>query len=209
MSEKLIKGLKLGSPTNPVIVSLIEYEGHRLLDIRKYFIEKETKTPKPTRKGVSLNATLAREVQAVINANETSIFEWLEKGGGEVLTEVEQAMLARSKAADEEAVKPRRFSVKEQGWKGAEFFAFNSSGADDQLALNIRHPFIEKLKNGGNGSTTSRCPISLLLAAYYRAKLRFSGEIEADAENFFRLFEHEWGLLLKNYCQNENTLNHG
>jgi hypothetical protein len=209
MSEKLIKGLRLGSPTNPVIVSLIEYEGHRLLDIRKYFIEKQSKTPKPTRKGVSLNATLAREVQAVINANEDSIFEWLERGGEEVLTEVERAMLARSKAADDEASKPRRFCVKEQEWKGAEFFAFNSLGADDQLALNTKHPFFEKLKNSANESTTSDCPISLLLAAYYRAKLRFSGEIEADAESFFSLFEHEWGLLLKNYCQNESTLNHG
>ena len=208
MSEKLIKGLKLGSLTNPVIVSLIEYEGHRLLDIRKYFIEKESKALKPTRKGVSLNATLAREVQAVINANEDSIFEWLEKGDGEVLTEVEHAMVARSRAADEEALKPRRFCVVEQEWRGAEFFAFNSSGADDQLALNTRHPFFVTLAKNASGSATSRSPISLLLAAYYRAKLRFSGEIEADAESFFRLFEHEWGLLLKNYCQNENTLNH-
>ena len=208
MSDKLIKGLRLGSPSNPVIMSLIEYEGYRLLDIRKYFIEKKSNALKPTRKGVSLNAKIAKQIQEAITENAAAIFEWLERGDDSALTEVERAMMARTKATEEEALKPRPFRVKRGEWKGAECFAFESNGAEDHVALNAKHPFYEKL-NCSHGVAADTCPpIILMLAAYYRAKLRFSGEITSDAEQFFGLFEHEWGLLLKNYCENDKALDH-
>jgi hypothetical protein len=208
MSDELIKGLRLGSPSNPLIMSLIEYEGHRLLDIRKYFIDKKSKETKPTRKGVSLNAKLARQVQDAITENAKPIFEWLECGDNSALTEVERSMMARTKAMEEESLKPRTFRVKNREWKGAECFAFESNGGEDHVALNTKHPFYEKL-NCSRGEDANTCsPIILMLAAYYHAKLRFSGEIESDAEHFFKLFEHEWGLLLKNYCQNDEAINH-
>ena len=205
MSETLIKGLRLGSPSNPVILTLIEFEGHRLLDIRKYFLEKTTKEPKPTRKGVSLNATVAKQVQDAINKNAEAIFRWLERGDDSALTEVEKAMLARTKAAEEEAAKPRRFKVKERDWKGPEFFSCESNGAEDLVYLNTKHPFLDGLKEG-NGPLSKE--VMLLLAAYYRAKLRFSGDIEAHSDHFFQLLEAEWGMLLTNYCHNPQVLNH-
>jgi len=208
VSEKLLKGLQLGSPSNPVVVALTEYEGHRLLDIRKFFIEKSTKELKPTRKGVSLNAKLARQVQEAINNNSEGIFAWLDRGDGSALTEVELAMQARTQAAEAEATKPRPFRVKEREWKGAEFFACESNAAEDHVALNTKHPFFQQLQCGQHTATGTCSPITLLLASYYRAKLRFSGDIEADADQFFRLLEHEWGLLLKNYCQNEKAITH-
>lgn len=206
MSNKLIKGLRLGSPTNPLIMSLLEYEGHRLLDIRKYFIQRKSKETKPSRKGISLNAELARQIQDAINENADAIFRWLERGDDSALTEVERAMLARTKAAEEEALKPRPFNVKDGAWKGAECFEFESNGGEDCVTLNTKHPFYGML-NCSRGTSANTCsPIILMLAAYYRAKLRFSGEIESDGEHFFKLFEHEWGLLLKNYCQNDTAL---
>jgi hypothetical protein len=208
VSEKLLKGLRLGSPSNPVVMMLTEYEGHRLLDIRKYFVEKTTKDLKPTRKGVSLNANLAKQVQDVMNNNSEAIFAWLERGDDSALTEVERAMQARTQAAEEEALKPRPFRVKEREWKGAEFFACESNGAEDYVALNTKHPFFQHLQCSQRQTAATCPPIMLLLASYYRAKLRFSGDIEADADQFFQLLEHEWGLLLKNYCQNQNALDH-
>jgi hypothetical protein len=206
MSEAPIKGLRLGSPSNPVVIALVEFEGHKLLDIRKYFVEKKSKTLKPTRKGVSLNANLARQVQDAINKNEEAIFRWLEKGDDSSLTEVERAMAARTKAADDEAMKPHRFKVKQRDWKGAEFFACQSDGAEDIVCLNSKHPFFERIKSS-KGAANWR-ELVLLLAAYYRAKLRFSGEIEADSDHFFQLLESEWGMLLKNYCQHPEVFDH-
>lgn len=208
MSETLFKGLRLGSPSNPLVMLLTEYEGHRLLDIRKYFVEKGTKALKPTRKGVSLNANLAKEVQDAMNNNSEAIFAWLYRGSDSALTEVERAMQARTQAAEEEALKPRPFRVKQRDWKGAEFFACESNGTEDHVALNTKHPFFQQLQCNQRQPASACSPIILLLASYYRARLRFSGDIEADSDQFFQLLEHEWGLLLKNYCQNQDSLGH-
>lgn len=209
MSDSLQKGLRLGSPSNPVIMALTEYEGHRLLDIRKYFVEKEKKELKPTRKGVSLNANVVKQVQEVLNEHADSIFTWLADGNGTVLGEVERAMEVRTQAAHEEAVRPRPFQVKQIEWRGAEFFACESSGDEDHVTLNAKHPFIQLLKCSESDDGKNCRPIILLLAAYYRARLRFDGEIEADSNQFFKLLEHEWGLLLKNYCDSQGVAQNG
>lgn len=208
MSEALVKGLRLGSASNPLVVTLTQWEGHRLLDIRKHFVDKKSQEIKPTRKGVSLNANTARQVQEVLNEHKEAIFAWLETGDNSALGAVEQAMKARSQATEAEALKPRRFKVQQREWKGAEFFECEANGADDHIVLNQSHPFFKSKTGDKKTKSSNDGSLVLMLAAYYRAKLRFSGEIEADAEQFFRLFEHEWGLLLKNYCENEKAV-HG
>jgi HSP90 family molecular chaperone len=206
MTETLVKGLRLGAPTNPLVMTLIEFEGHRLLDIRKYFIERTSKTLKPTKKGVSLNANHLKQVQDVINKNAESIFRWLERGDESALSDAERAMAARTRAAEDEAIKPHRLKIREQASKGAEFFSCHSQGAEDILTLNSDHPFFEKMKSSNqHGDSTA---LLLLLAAYYRAKLRFSGSIETNSEFFFGLLESEWGMLLRNYCQHPEVFDH-
>jgi hypothetical protein len=207
MSENLIKGLRLGSPSNPLVLILTEWEGRRLLDIRKYFVEKNTKAIKPTRKGVSLNANLTKQVFEVMNKNSEAIFAWLEQGDSAAFNEVERSMIARSLAAEAEATKPRQFKMQERDWKGTEFFLCESNGGEDHVVINTRHPFYHMFKHEQIHIRTETL-FTMMLASYYRAKLRFSGEIEADADHFFQLLEHEWGLLLKNYCQNPAILDH-
>jgi hypothetical protein len=190
-------------------MALTEYEGHRLLDIRKYFVEKGTKSLKPTRKGVSLNAGVARQVLAAMHDNAEAILAWLEREDDSALTEVERAMQARTRAVEEEAIRPRPFQIKQADWKGAEFFACDSYGAEDHVAFNAKHPFFRYLQNGQSHAAAGHLPIALLLASYYRAKLRFSGDIEGDADQFFQLLEHEWGMILMNYCHSQGSLGDG
>ena len=54
MTPNLSEGLQLGSSTNPVIIKLTVYEGHRLLDIRKYFVPKTGGAVQPAKKTVYL-----------------------------------------------------------------------------------------------------------------------------------------------------------
>lgn len=201
MSETLTKGLKLGSPANPLVLALSLYEGHRLLDIRKYYVEKASKTLKPTRKGVSLNARLARQVYDALHANAEAIFHWLEEGDDSTLSQVERAMAVRTKAVEQEALKPRRYRVERDSWKGPEFFSAESQGGIDHVRLNSQHPISRKDGLSSDEITNPQSALALILAAYFRAKLRFSGELEMDAQQFFQTFEHEWGLILKNYCE--------
>lgn len=202
MNTALVKGLRLGSLTNPTVVALSEFKGRRLLDIRKFFFEETASTLKPTKKGISLNAALVREIRELLNTNWDAIEEWLTSGDETACESVERAMAQRSCALESESTKARPHKVKKSSTKGAEFFSVESVGGIDELTLNEKHPFF----NLPNGSTTNAAdsaqPLNLLLISYYRAKLRFNGQIETEAEQFFELFEHEWGLLLKNYCEN-------
>jgi hypothetical protein len=207
MDEDLIKGLHIGSPTNPTVVSLSEFKGHRLLDIRKFYIDKETKTLNPTKKGVSLNATAVREIRDSLNANWDAIQEWLVSGSSSANETVERAMIARSTALETESTKARPLEVRAVSSKSAEFFTVESTGGVDQLTLNERHPFFEIINSKSGPNKDANSPLHLILATYYRAKLRFAGEIDADAEQFFMLFEHEWGLILKNYCEHSSNPN--
>ena len=200
MSDPLANGIRLGSPANPLVVTLTVYEGHRLLDIRKYFVEKSTKLLKPTRKGVSLNARLAREVLETVNTNAEEIFSWLEGGDDSTLAKVADAMVTRSAAVESEAVKAREIDLEAVSWKGPTFFSVAAQGNVDQLQVNLGQPICDDNRLSDPTLAGPNSPLALILAAYHRAKLRFAGDIDADSEQFFRMFEHEWGVILRNYC---------
>jgi len=193
----------LGSPSNPVVIALVEFEGHRLLDIRKHFFEKASSRLKPTKKGISLTAGVAKQVQETINSNAETIFAWLEGRDTSAVAQVEKAMQLRAKAAEQETLRPRCCRVEERRWQGPEFFACEANGAEDLICLNTRHSFLDM---GKQGKASSGQHLVLLLAAYYRAKLRFSGEIEAHSDHFFKLLEAEWGAILANYCGNPEVI---
>lgn len=202
MRAALEKGLRLGSPTNPTVVALSEFKGRRLLDIRKFFFEENESTLKPTKKGISLNAAVVSEIRELLNTNWDAIEEWLTSGDATACESVERAMAKRSSALESESTKARPHKVRKSSTKGAEFFSVESVGGMDELTLNEKHPFFNQPKGHTTSAVDFASQLNLLLISYYRAKLRFTGKIEADAEQFFKLFEHEWGLSLKNYCEN-------
>jgi len=198
MSDDLFKGLVLGSPANPLVLCLSEYQGHRLIDIRKYFIERQSRQPKPTKKGVSLNATQYRQVMDVLAKESGVVLEWLD-GQASVAT-VTAAMRERQDAVEREATKPRPIEEHAEPWRGPEFFRCCAVGGADEVTLNTRHPFAQVLESCGPELGKPGSPIFLLLAAYARAKQRFDGDIESDSDGFFAMLESEWGVLLSRYC---------
>lgn len=200
MSAALQAGLRLGSKTNPLVVCLTEYEGHRLLDIRKHYVDKDTKTLQPTRKGLSLGAKLLKEVQTTLNDNEKAIFAWLNQGGDDTLIRVTEAMEARAKARDHEASRARPFKLKQDSWSGPAFFSVETHGADDVLHLNKKHPVFALLENRSLSQEELQAMLSLILISFYRAKLRFPGQLEVDSDRLFDALEFEWGAILQNYC---------
>jgi len=55
-----MKNIQTGSGI--IRVQISEFEGKKYLDIRKFYLDKETEEYKPTRKGISLNPEIAEEV---------------------------------------------------------------------------------------------------------------------------------------------------
>jgi hypothetical protein len=68
---------KIGSKSSPVVIELKEFEGRKLIDIRKYFIDKTTNNLTPTRKGISLNSFQLKEFIETINSKSIEINNFL------------------------------------------------------------------------------------------------------------------------------------
>jgi hypothetical protein len=68
---------QIGSKNSPVIIELKEFEGRKLFDIRKYFVDKKTNELIPTRKGISLNSFQLIQLIETINSKSKVINDFL------------------------------------------------------------------------------------------------------------------------------------
>ncbi len=195
-------GIRLGSKANPLVLSLTVYEGVPYVDIRKCFLKKADGMLQPTRKGLTLGSTLLRELQKALQENQSEIFEWLESGGNETLQNAAAAMKARSLARDEEASRARPFTVERGSTTAPQFCRVETHGGEDKLVFNSKHPLETCLAKHEYSTTEVREIIALIVVSFYRARLRFPGQIEAEAAPFFDALEFEWGVILRNYLQN-------
>lgn len=68
---------QIGSKNSPVVIELKEFEGRKLFDIRKCFIDKKTNELMPTRKGISLNSFQLIQLIETINSKSKIINDFL------------------------------------------------------------------------------------------------------------------------------------
>ena len=75
MTDKKVL-IKVGSPNYPTVYSLGSYKGRKNLDIRKYYIEKNSNELAPTRKGISLNKDSFAALLSIIENQKNMINDW-------------------------------------------------------------------------------------------------------------------------------------
>jgi hypothetical protein len=70
---------KIGTIRNPILIDFKEYNNQKLVDIRKYFIDKnDSSNILPTKKGISLNASQLSQIIEVLNSNSSNISRFFE-----------------------------------------------------------------------------------------------------------------------------------
>jgi hypothetical protein len=70
---------KVGSKRNPVIIALKEWNGRKLLDVRKFFVDKKDESKYlPTKKGISLNEMQLQQLIEVFNDKKVEITDFFE-----------------------------------------------------------------------------------------------------------------------------------
>jgi hypothetical protein len=73
--EQLV--FKIGTIRNPILIDFKEFNGQKLVDIRKCFIDKnDSNNLIPTKKGISLNANQLNQIVEVLNSQAESITEF-------------------------------------------------------------------------------------------------------------------------------------
>ena len=196
---------KIGSPTSPILVLLREYEGHRFVDVRRYYVDRTTKETKPTKKGITLNARALAEIRDVFDRSEKAISDWLERDASAETDAVKSQMLERQNAAERSARKEKPYNVTVGKWRSPTFFACSSDGDVTNIALNDNHVFVQKLRQNAAAqkSDDQVTVVGAMLAAYYHTKFLFDDVEEVKPAQFFEAFEYEWGIILSNYSSTD------
>jgi len=129
----------IGSPQRPILISLGEIEESRVVDIRRYYLDKTTQELRPTQKGISIQAANFAEIFACLSDAYGLITEWLEGTG--VSDQVK-----RQSAAVKAVSSGSKPQLKTEAWRGASFFKVNTQGADVEVALKADHPITDRIQ---------------------------------------------------------------
>jgi hypothetical protein len=170
MPENRVVG-SIGSPSRPILISLGEVEGSRVVDIRRHYIDKESKELRPTQKGISIQAANFAEIFACLADAYGPITEWLEGGGA---TDQVKRQGAAVKAAAS-GVRPR---LKTEAWRGASFFKVHTQGAEVEVALKADHPIADRVKSVTSSSEAAQLLADLLATFQFAAG---SAAVDEDA----------------------------
>ena len=133
-----------GPERNRTRFYLNTYEGHRLLDIRKFYRDRKTGEFKPKRQGINLNRDTFMELKRVLDRDEDLILDWLRIG------HVPEEVL-RYQQAQEEAKKKNFRLVGEvdieevNNFRDQKMFDVRHEGGRDIVELNSAHPLIQSI----------------------------------------------------------------
>lgn len=192
MPENKVIG-SIGSPRNPILISIGEIEGGRVVDIRRYYRDKVTQELRPTQKGISLQAANFAEIFACLSDAYGPIAEWLEGGG---VTDQVKRQTAAVKAATSGS-KPR---LKTEPWRGASFFKVKTQGSEIEVALKADHQVAECIQEVKSSAAAAQLLADLLTAFELAAA---SATVDEDAKTVaLPQLETAWsnqlGSMLKN-----------
>ena len=145
MTERRL--LTAGSKSSPLVATLSEYEGNRLLDFRKYFRDKQGEL-KPTRKGIALSLFQYEQICSLIAKSNSEIVNWLKPEAHKEYkkSEIQAEVSARFTKPNE--------SISGEKKKGIELLEYTVKGAKLEINVNANNSWGEKyreLKNSNHG----------------------------------------------------------
>jgi len=166
--------LRLGDEMAPMIISLSKFKGMRFIDIRRYYFDKNTKTTKPTPKGISLKEEEFRIIAEFLVSNMSALHDLFTNS----LSTNELTM--RSSALEKIARKgvsstdvPATFEIK--SWPAMEFFSIDASASTHVVNFNRKIKFISKIEQS---SPEVFMHLKDIVVAYQTSKnsLKFNGK---------------------------------
>ena len=174
-----------------------EYEGKKLLDIRKFYKTKDGDL-KPTRKGVSLNHVQFEAISTLFEQKNEEIDTWLLSGVN--------GKTAEFLAAEETKFRKDNLTVTVGEWAGLEMFSYEKAGDTSILKLNKRHPWIASLvaESEGNDSARSLQTAVHLIQSFCQAMNLFDSRSDITNE-FSETLIGNWGIFSRKFGKSENN----
>ena len=78
MAEDSKKQVVIGNKKYPIVISLSEYKGSPLIDIRKYYFDRKSEEIKPSKKGIALQKNNFNLLAQTLIDSSPEIKKWFE-----------------------------------------------------------------------------------------------------------------------------------
>jgi hypothetical protein len=173
-AEDPIELLRCGDEKAPLVISLNKFKGMRLIDIRRYYFDKTTKTTKPTPKGISLKEEEFGVIADFLVANISS-FQVLftDALSANELTFRGAALEKKARKKVSSGSLPTSYKIK--SWPAMEFFYVDESSSTPEVIFNRKIKLISKIEQS---APELFIHLKDIVAAYQISKnsLQFNGK---------------------------------
>jgi len=190
-----------GTKRNRLVAQLSEYNGERLLNLRRWYLDKKTNEWMPTKKGLSLTARGYTFLTSVIQEYRVSILDWFGLIGEEGSSG--SSAVARAGGTVEASLTGQEFDVVPAEWASPEAFVVIHEGGAATLRVNagteLGRRVLEEYDENEESKGRHESGVGLLLSyvvAQSQAKALFDGQDEFEAAELFDLHSWNVGLLV-------------
>ena len=196
------KQVVMGNKKYPIVISLSEYKGSPLVDIRKYYFDKKSEEIKPSKKGIALQKNSFNLLAQTLIDSSPEIKKWFEEKNEYSAKKATQTLQVRADAVEENRRQAQNFETDKEGWQAPNFFDVESLGGSDKIVYNTKHSMYELLNQLSQGDDKSASDlINVILMSYKKVKDILDDGEEYSADELFKYLEFEWGLILSNYIK--------
>ncbi len=170
-----------GAANAPILVSLSEFEGTKIVDIRKHYRDKTTGELRPTAKGISLRQENLRELLAVLSESEPKILGWfLSEGSANSRVSPRSIHLSQPLTAGLKV---------DSRLRGSGFFECAFEGPSATVSISKAHPVSESV------SEPTVAQFAAALLSSFEVALASAGV--ANDQVSVSSLKLNWGLALK------------
>jgi hypothetical protein len=173
-SDDPIELLRLGDEKAPVVISLSKFKGMRLIDIRRYYFDKNTKTTKPTPKGIALKEEEFAVIAAFLVSNRSSLQDLFTADLSiSELTFRGTALEKKARKKVSNSSVPTSYEIK--SWPAMEFFNVDTSPSASVVNFNKKIKLVSTIEQS---APELFLHLKDIVIAYQTAKnsLRFTGK---------------------------------
>lgn len=180
-------------------VKLSEFEGHQLLDIRYWYLQKKSGEYRATQKGVAIKGQQYKLITRTLVENSEKILKWLDQAT--VPEHVLKYTEGQQAAAEKLLARGGEVATSTMHWpRDPHLFNVKHSGNVDHVALNSACSFIESFESKLRDVEQADVIWSLLghlFAAFRRACSKYQDAPATDPVALFEQVELEWSRILE------------
>ena len=188
--DEQLELLRIGDEKTPLVISLSKFRGMRFIDIRRYYFDKTTRTPKPSPKGIALKESEFMEIVNFLTFEKARLSKLFSTAlSSEEIAHRGEVLERKARAA----AKSNRSAYELKNWPALQFFSIDDSVEPRLVFFNTKIRLIQEL-SAESGDVFPY--FAELLNAYNEAKASLKFTKSKTPEEIFEHVEIEWSKEL-------------